>query len=77
MNEVQLWPCRKLFEYGMVYCHPKITFTNAERIIKYSLSKENWPMLSWKVWRHMACEKLGMAEQLAWVYFETFDSFQV
>jgi TBCC domain-containing protein 1 len=77
MNEVRLWPNRKIFEYGIVYSHPKITFTNAERIIKYSLTKENWPMLSWKVWRHMACEKLKIKEELAWVYFETFDSFQV
>lgn len=76
MNDVQLWPNRKIFEYGIVYSHPKITFTNAERIIKYSLSKENWPMLSWKVWRHMACEKLKIKEELAWVYFETFDSLQ-
>ena len=33
-------------------------------------------MLSWPIWRHMACEKLKISEDLAWSYFEVFDSLQ-
>jgi len=32
-----------------------------------------FPVLRWPAWRHIACGKLQLPEDLAWVYFETFD----
>ncbi|CAF95987.1 unnamed protein product, partial [Tetraodon nigroviridis] len=32
-----------------------------------------FPVLSWPMWRHIACGKLQLPEDLAWLYFETFD----
>ncbi|XP_077584078.1 TBCC domain-containing protein 1 isoform X2 [Stigmatopora nigra] len=34
-----------------------------------------FPSLSWPMWKHIACGKLQLAEDLAWLYFETFDLF--
>ena len=76
---VRLWPNIHFFDAGMFFTHEKLTFTNAERIIKYSIAKGSeggWPMLSWSIWKHMACEKLKLEEDLAWSYFEVFDALQ-
>ncbi|RXM27800.1 TBCC domain-containing protein 1 [Acipenser ruthenus] len=32
-----------------------------------------FPRLCWPMWRHIACGKLQLPDELAWVYFETFD----
>lgn len=32
-----------------------------------------FPVLGWPMWRHIACGKLQLPEDLAWLYFETFD----
>lgn len=32
-----------------------------------------FPVLGWSMWRHIACGKLQLPEDLAWLYFETFD----
>lgn len=32
-----------------------------------------FPILSWPMWRHIACGKLQLPEDLAWLYLETFD----
>lgn len=34
-----------------------------------------FPVLGWSMWRHIACGKLQLPEELAWLYFETFDLF--
>ncbi|KAJ7374084.1 TBCC domain-containing protein 1 [Desmophyllum pertusum] len=36
--------------------------------------KAGYPKLSYSVWKHVACNKLQISEELAWLYFETFDS---
>ncbi|XP_038600505.1 TBCC domain-containing protein 1 isoform X3 [Tachyglossus aculeatus] len=33
-----------------------------------------YPRLSWATWQRVACGKLQLAPDLAWLYFETFDS---
>ncbi|XP_005999142.1 TBCC domain-containing protein 1 isoform X2 [Latimeria chalumnae] len=33
-----------------------------------------FPRLLWPMWKHIACGKLQLAGDLAWIYFETFDS---
>lgn len=32
-----------------------------------------FPKLSWSLWKHIACGKLQLPEDVAWLYFETFD----
>lgn len=32
-----------------------------------------FPLLGWSTWKHIACGKLQLPEDLAWLYFETFD----
>ena len=32
-----------------------------------------FPVLGWPMWRHIACGKLQLPEDLAWLYFESFD----
>ncbi|XP_070438596.1 TBCC domain-containing protein 1 isoform X2 [Equus przewalskii] len=36
-----------------------------------------YPRLYWSTWRHIACGKLQLAKDLAWLYFEIFDSLAV
>ncbi|XP_047419410.1 TBCC domain-containing protein 1 isoform X3 [Sciurus carolinensis] len=36
-----------------------------------------YPRLYWSTWRHIACGKLQLAKDLAWLYFEIFDSLSV
>lgn len=36
----------------------------------------SFPMLGWPMWRHIACGKLQLPDDLAWLYFETFDLLQ-
>lgn len=79
-REVEIWPNGILFEFGVLKTHPKFTFQNLRRIINYSVEKGSngggYPLLSWTMWRHMACNKLEIEEQLAWAYFEFFDAIQ-
>lgn len=32
-----------------------------------------FPTLGWPMWRHIACGKLLLSEDMAWLFFETFD----
>ena len=77
---MEIWPNGILFEFGVLKTHPKFTFQNLRRIINYSVEKGSngggYPLLSWTMWRHMACNKLEIEEQLAWAYFEFFDAIQ-
>ncbi|XP_021065119.1 TBCC domain-containing protein 1 [Mus pahari] len=36
-----------------------------------------YPRLYWPTWRHIACGKLQLAKDLAWLYFEIFDNLSV
>lgn len=31
------------------------------------------PLLGWPMWKHIACGKLQLTEELAWLYLESFD----
>nr|KAG5691123.1 hypothetical protein BaRGS_030931 [Batillaria attramentaria] len=46
---------------------------NIKKIVIYAKNKGNagFPKLSYSVWKHIACNKLHLTEDLAWVYFET------
>jgi TBCC domain-containing protein 1 len=36
-----------------------------------------YPCLYWSTWRHIACRKLQLANHLAWLHFEIFDSLSL
>nr|ADG63460.1 crystallin gamma S-like protein [Crepidula fornicata] len=72
---VELWVKAEPFSYGAlpVAPHPRLNFTNIKKIVIYAKNKGNagFPKLSYSVWKHIACNKLHLTEDLAWVYFET------
>ncbi|XP_076452552.1 TBCC domain-containing protein 1-like [Babylonia areolata] len=71
---VELWVKAEPFSYGAlpVAPHPRLNFTNIKKIVIYAKNKGNagFPRLSYSVWKHIACNKLHLTEDLAWVYFE-------
>lgn len=74
---VSLWARAELFTYGAlpVAPHPRLSLHNIKRIVSYAKTKgkAGFPMLSYSVWKHIACNKLQLPEDLAWMYFVTFD----
>lgn len=72
---VELWVKAEPFSYGAlpVAPHPRLNFTNIKKIVIYAKNKGSagFPKLSYSVWKHIACNKLHLTEDLAWVYFET------
>ncbi|KAK7087295.1 TBCC domain-containing protein 1-like isoform X2 [Littorina saxatilis] len=71
----ELWVRAEPFSYGSlpVAPHPRLNFTNIKKIVIYAKNKGSagYPKLSYSVWKHIACNKLHLTEDLAWVYFET------
>ncbi|XP_072043984.1 TBCC domain-containing protein 1-like [Amphiura filiformis] len=55
--------------------HPKLSLHYLRKIAVYAKSKgkAGFPHLSYPVWKHIACNKLNISEELAWMYFEGFD----
>lgn len=45
--------------------------------VRTRASEGAYPRLYWSTWRHIACGKLQLAKDLAWLYFEIFDSLAV
>ncbi|PVD31714.1 hypothetical protein C0Q70_07132 [Pomacea canaliculata] len=72
---VDLWVKAEPFSYGAlpVAPHPRLNFSNIKKILIYAKSKGSagFPKLSYSVWKHIACHKMQLTEDLAWVYFET------
>lgn len=52
----------------------KLSLHYLRKIVTYVRTKDGcFPFLGWPMWRHIACGKLQLPEDLAWLYFETFD----
>lgn len=52
----------------------KLSLHYLRKIAKYVQTRDgSFPLLGWPMWRHIACGKLQLPEDLAWLYFETFD----
>ncbi|XP_052248923.1 TBCC domain-containing protein 1-like isoform X2 [Dreissena polymorpha] len=72
---VSLWVKAEPFSYGALHIapHPRLNFTNIKKIVIYAKTKAEtgFPRLSYSVWRHIACNKLHLSEELAWLYFST------
>ncbi|THD18349.1 TBCC domain-containing protein 1 [Fasciola hepatica] len=72
---VSLWPRAEPFTYGIfqVHPHPRLAVHNIKKLVSYAKSKgkTGFPKLSYSVWKHVACNKLQLSEELAWVLFHT------
>ncbi|XP_078084888.1 TBCC domain-containing protein 1 isoform X2 [Mustelus asterias] len=76
---VRLWVKYETFIVGVLQIPPpsKFSMHYLRKMATYVRTKGGdggYPRLSWPMWRHIACGKLQLAEYLAWLYFETFDS---
>lgn len=78
-TSVTLWVKSELFSYGAlpIAPHPRLTFNNIKKIVIYAKNKGEtcFPKMSYSVWKHIACNKLLLAEDLAWMYFHTCHLF--
>lgn len=62
LGALQVAPCSKL---GLHYLR---------KMAVYVRTRDGcFPVLGWPMWRHITCGKLQLPEELAWLYFETFD----
>ncbi|KAG9271185.1 TBCC domain-containing protein 1 [Astyanax mexicanus] len=71
-----IWPRMEPFLLGALQVAPpsKLSMHYLRKMACYVRTREGcFPQLSWHMWRHIACGKLQLAEELAWLYFETFD----
>lgn len=77
MSSVALWVKPDAFDFGAIHAPlpPKLTLHNLYKLSIYARNKgkAGYPKLSYSVWKHVACNKLQISEDLAWLYFETFD----
>ncbi|EDO30525.1 predicted protein [Nematostella vectensis] len=76
-TSVSLWVRAEPFDCGAIHVPlpPKLTLHNLHKLSIYSRSKgkAGYPKISFSLWKHVACNKLGLKEDQAWMYFETFD----
>ncbi|XP_072542725.1 TBCC domain-containing protein 1 [Salminus brasiliensis] len=71
-----VWPRLEPFLLGALQVAPpsKLSMHYLRKMACYVRTREGcFPQLGWHMWRHIACGKLQLAEELAWLYFETFD----
>ncbi|XP_028400600.1 TBCC domain-containing protein 1-like [Dendronephthya gigantea] len=77
MMNVRLWVRSEPFDVSTIQMPPpaKLTLSNLQKLNTYAKSKGDvgYPRLSYPVWKHVACDKFKISEELAWMYFATFD----
>ncbi|KAM6985069.1 TBCC domain-containing protein 1 [Aplochiton taeniatus] len=75
-GDVSVWPRMEPFLLGTLQVAPptKLSQHYLRKMAAYVRTREGcFPLLNWPMWRHIACGKLQLPEDLAWLYFETFD----
>ncbi|CAL8341980.1 unnamed protein product [Boreogadus saida] len=75
-GSVCIWPRMGPFLLGALQVAPpsKLGLHYLRKMALYVRTRDGcFPILSWPMWRHIACGKLQLTEDLAWLYFETFD----
>ncbi|XP_069033505.1 TBCC domain-containing protein 1 [Embiotoca jacksoni] len=75
-DSVSVWPRMEPFLLGALQVAPssKLSLHYLRKMATYVRTRDGcFPTLSWPMWRHIACGKLQLPEDLAWLYFETFD----
>ncbi|CAH1802199.1 unnamed protein product, partial [Owenia fusiformis] len=74
---VTLWVKSEPFSFGAlpVAPHPRLSVHNIKKIVTYAKTKGHlgFPKLSYSVWKHIACNKLQLSDDIAWLYFQTCD----
>ncbi|KAG7232019.1 hypothetical protein INR49_009989 [Caranx melampygus] len=73
---VSIWPRMEPFLLGALQVAPssKLSLHYLRKMATYVRTRDGcFPILGWPMWRHIACGKLQLPEDLAWLYFETFD----
>uniref|UniRef100_A0A3Q3KQT2 TBCC domain-containing protein 1 n=1 Tax=Monopterus albus TaxID=43700 RepID=A0A3Q3KQT2_MONAL len=72
-DSVSIWPRMEPFLLG-VAPSSKLSLHYLHKMANYVRTRNGcFPILRWPMWRHIACGKLQLPEDLAWLYFETFD----
>ncbi|XP_005071758.1 TBCC domain-containing protein 1 isoform X1 [Mesocricetus auratus] len=79
---VLLWVKAEPFIVGALQVPPpsKFSLHYLRKIAAYVRTRATegaYPRLYWATWRHIACGKLQLAKELAWLYFEIFDNLSV
>ncbi|KAI4795736.1 hypothetical protein KUCAC02_029688 [Chaenocephalus aceratus] len=75
-DAVSIWPRMEPFLLGALQVAPpsKLSLHYLRKMASYVRTRDGcFPSMSWPMWRHIACGKLQLHEDLAWLYFETFD----
>ncbi|XP_029936465.1 TBCC domain-containing protein 1 [Myripristis murdjan] len=75
-GSVSIWPRMEPFLLGALQVAPpsKLSLHYLRKMATYVRTRDGcFPVLSWSMWRHIACGKLQLPDDLAWLYFETFD----
>ncbi|XP_031555846.1 TBCC domain-containing protein 1-like [Actinia tenebrosa] len=77
VTTLALWVRAEPFDSGAIHSPlpPKLTLHNLHKLCIYSRSKgkAGFPSITYSLWKHVACNKLGISNDQAWMYFETFD----
>ncbi|EGW01990.1 TBCC domain-containing protein 1 [Cricetulus griseus] len=81
-SRVFLWVKAEPFIVGALQVPPpsKFSLHYLRKIATYVRTRATegaYPRLYWSTWRHIACGKLQLAKELAWLYFEIFDNLSV
>ncbi|XP_010622495.1 TBCC domain-containing protein 1 isoform X2 [Fukomys damarensis] len=79
---VLLWVKAEPFIVGALQTPPpsKFSLHYLKKIATYvrtRYTERAYPRLYWSTWRHIACGKLQLAKDVAWLYFEIFDSLSM
>ncbi|XP_028447415.1 TBCC domain-containing protein 1 [Perca flavescens] len=75
-DSVSIWPRMEPFLLGALQVAPssKLSLHYLRKMAIYVRTRDGcFPVLGWPMWKHIACGKLQLPEDLAWLYFETFD----
>ncbi|XP_062067181.1 TBCC domain-containing protein 1 isoform X2 [Lepus europaeus] len=81
-SRVLLWVKAEPFIVGALQIPPPSKFSlhylrKISTYVRTRASEGAYPRLYWSTWRHIACGKLQLAKDVAWLYFEIFEGLSV